>query len=438
MNNNDIVDISVEVEALNLDGIKQNLLDYVEKEAKIDINNSVEQADKSAQDASEAADEASASAEVASDSARQASESLGNYYTKSETNTLLNAKQNTLTFDNMPTSASTNPVTSGGVYTALSGKANSATTLAGYGITDGADTALSNLSSDGQMIIDSANGTISNCVLEIPQNLKLTLENNVLTLASGSVVALTGYNTYTTRTTTANITKDSWASGWYNKTALLYIGSTGTWFGFKEVSKVGSGSSLPVDNTNFDDFYLTTDYSWYEWENGTWSKKNFSYPLAIVNVDSNGVATFAKDSNGHDMIFNGMGFIGTCLFVFPNIKVLLPNGFNADGSLQSIEVITNSVSLNNRTGAREESYFILNRYNNISVSATISSGNAYYDKEKNLFYNNGYGAYTPLLSFSTKMGGKIDKFAIRQPVRTATVEMLDKTLGDVETLLAAI
>ena len=40
----------------------------------------------------------------------------------------LDAKQNTLTFDNSPTNGSDNPVKSGGVYTALSGKANSSHT----------------------------------------------------------------------------------------------------------------------------------------------------------------------------------------------------------------------------------------------------------------------------------------------------------------------
>ena len=45
-------------------------------------------------------------------------------------------KQDTLTFDTTPTTSSTNPVTSNGIYTALSGKAATATTLAGYGITD--------------------------------------------------------------------------------------------------------------------------------------------------------------------------------------------------------------------------------------------------------------------------------------------------------------
>ena len=41
------------------------------------------------------------------------------YYTESEVDTLLGEKQNTLTFDSTPTASSTNPVTSGGVKTAL-------------------------------------------------------------------------------------------------------------------------------------------------------------------------------------------------------------------------------------------------------------------------------------------------------------------------------
>ena len=42
----------------------------------------------------------------------------GQGYTRPEVDTALAAKQNTLTFDSAPTEDSTNPVTSGGVYTA--------------------------------------------------------------------------------------------------------------------------------------------------------------------------------------------------------------------------------------------------------------------------------------------------------------------------------
>lgn len=42
---------------------------------------------------------------------------LSNYYTKSQTDDLLDNKQDTLTFDNTPTQNSNNPVKSGGIYT---------------------------------------------------------------------------------------------------------------------------------------------------------------------------------------------------------------------------------------------------------------------------------------------------------------------------------
>ena len=72
---------------------------------------------------------------------------LSNYYTKSQTNTLLSAKQNTLTFDSTPTSGSTNPVTSGGVYTALSSKADSASLAAVATSGDADDVAYDNTTS---------------------------------------------------------------------------------------------------------------------------------------------------------------------------------------------------------------------------------------------------------------------------------------------------
>lgn len=44
---------------------------------------------------------------------------LTNYYTQTQVDTLLLGKEDTLTFDSTPTSGSNNPVTSGGVYSAL-------------------------------------------------------------------------------------------------------------------------------------------------------------------------------------------------------------------------------------------------------------------------------------------------------------------------------
>ena len=51
---------------------------------------------------------------------------LSDYYTKSQDDTLLAAKQDRLGFDDVPTQGSNNAVTSGTVYTALAAKANAA------------------------------------------------------------------------------------------------------------------------------------------------------------------------------------------------------------------------------------------------------------------------------------------------------------------------
>ena len=52
---------------------------------------------------------------------------LSNYYNKTQVDTLLLTKQAVLTFDNAPTSGSVNPVTSGGIYSALAAKQDTLT-----------------------------------------------------------------------------------------------------------------------------------------------------------------------------------------------------------------------------------------------------------------------------------------------------------------------
>ena len=443
MNNNDMVDISVEVEALNLDGIEQNLLDYVEKKAKIDIDNSVESAEKSADDASAAAIEAAASAELASECAIQASESLENYYTKTQTDNLLSAKQDTLTFDYTPASASTNPVTSGGIYTALAGKADVATTLAGYGITDGTNKDLSNLSADGQMIIDSANGTISNCILEIPQLLKLELSGNVITHKAGSVQTQCGdtYATYTVTQDRSTTISDSLADGLYyvnpSNNGTLTVTAQG---------KFGSGDTLPADGSTYERFFLTTDKKMYHYGSGTWGVSGLNYPVCMIKMTS-GVASFAKDSNGNDMIFNGAGFVGHHGFVYPGVKALQPRGFNSDGSMNSFDTTTNAlqiVALTNNTN------FLTLASNNISqsranyrvVKEKDSIISCQYVTSENLFYFYTGSVYalryeTPFIFFAYN-GTTVTDFTINQPVRLATTEMLDNVQVQVDTNTTAI
>ena len=99
------------------------------------------------------------------------------YVNETSLTTELAKKQDVLTFDDIPTAESTNPVKSGGVAAALEGKADKATTLAGYGIGDaytkaevdakvssvykfkGSVATFSDLPSEGQVIGDVYNIT---------------------------------------------------------------------------------------------------------------------------------------------------------------------------------------------------------------------------------------------------------------------------------------
>ena len=454
MSNNDMVDISVEVEALNLDGIKQNLLDYVQKEAKISIENSVEQAGKSAQDADSSATIAENAALSATDSARQASESLGLYYTKAQADVLLSGKQDAIAdlsdirsgasagatalqqsdVSSVYSSTGTAPVNGTAVASAISTKAN---------------IGLDNLSADGQMIIDSQNGTISNCILEIPQNLKLTLENNVLTLKAGSILTGTG-STYATTTTTADVSltiSSSFSDGKY----LIFPQASNSLGNPRAISGVSSGDSNSFPTTGLSDFsvYFNTDdkkiyrYSTSLSSWGVWAPY---YPICLIEMKS-GVVSFAKDSNGNDMIFNGAGFVGHHAVVYPNVKGLGGNGVNTNGGLNSYKVSNNTLTIFDMTGANSiflyRNQVIGNRiykgeFDTIEEAPIIVGGGLNLAYIKNINYmcwwdsskwniltgNNSQLLF--ILYHYDNNSQTVTQFDVRQPVRTATVEMVDK------------
>jgi hypothetical protein len=326
-------------------------------------------------------------------------------------------------------------------------KTINSTTVLGNGNFALADQSLSNLDSNGQMIIDSQNGTISNCVLEIPQNIKLELSNNVLTLKAGSIVTRTG-STYATYTTTQDLT---WgASTQTSCKQYVFISNSGTPLGLYNavrIEKVGSGSSLPADGSTYSTFFNTTDKIVYVWNETTWAVSNHAYPLAIIDVDSQGNMSFAKDSNGNDMIFNGAGFVGHHAFVYPNVKSLIANGFNADGTLKSTDTTLNSLQIRSLTASRTNATVCLglNTINAHRVytivddvsEITTDDYNIWYVRNENQMYlvqNSQIDILneTMLITYSMDSSYNVTDFTIRKPVRTATVEMLNSALGDID------
>lgn len=82
----------------------------------------------------------------------------------------------------------------------------------------------------------------TNCILEIPQNIKMTLENNVLTLKAGSILSRTG-DTYSTITTTVDKTYTLPTNTSNGRYYVLCQSGNGTIDGLRGVSEVKSGTT---------------------------------------------------------------------------------------------------------------------------------------------------------------------------------------------------
>lgn len=280
----------------------------------------------------------------------------------------------------------------------------------------------------------------TNCILEIPQNIKMTLENNVLTLKAGSIITLTG-STYATLTTNVD-GSITLGNGSDNSFYIIMTGNpnavTPAAIYPVNLSSSGDSNGFPTKNlTNVTTYYNTDDKIWYRYDPTTtlWSAQS-KYPLGIIERKNN-IWSFAKDSNGNDMIFNGAGFVGHHAFIYPGVKALIPNGFNEDGSYKTIEATTNSLSIHEMvlgTGAYGDG----SRYFAISTSGNITGWDGYTIREKDEDFTNdnwlrqyikeSNKTYTwigsekqqmyetPFINYKCDINGLVTKFDVSQPL----------------------
>lgn len=205
-----------------------------------------------------------------------------------------------------------------------------------------ANTDLSNLTDTGANIANWSHN-VTNCITEIPQDIKLELSSGTLTLKAGSKC----YLKTDTTTPSVNIASD-----------LTTTQSTnGTYFA------IYNGSALTT--------VLTTTYDYSSLPN------TYSLPLAVITV-SGGVITSIKQ------VFNGFGYIGSTVFALPGVKGLIPDGRNADGALKSIEVTVNNVLTHTGSYNNQPQWIIL--YNN-SINSWDSVYWIGYNSQENILFN---------------------------------------------------
>lgn len=202
---------------------------------------------------------------------------------------------------------------------------------------------------------------ITNCITEIPQDIKLELNNGTLTLKAGSKVYVpNGAGVFNKRTATTDVTTQN-LSSYSNGQYLVFDNSdlAGTSLRCTLMSACYSGATAPAATGVW---YDTTNNKIMVSGGGTWSGSR-TLPLGIVTISNGAISSI-------DQVFNGFGYIGSTVFALPGICALAPDGRNKDGTLRNIELKTTNVSVyhTSSTSLAEVSLSLTAQNNQVAVS----------------------------------------------------------------------
>ena len=176
---------------------------------------------------------------------------------------------------------------------------------------------------------------ITNCITEIPQDIKLELNSGTLTLKAGSKVYVpNGKNTdgslkFDEIVSEKDLSSNSsWTSG-----QVIMIPQKGLNYGIysSQIYNHYSGSTEPTTKYDGTIWYDTTNnlIKRYNGSNSEW-ESGLPFPFCISTMTS-GVGLTSIDQ-----VFNGFGYIGSTVFILPGVKGLISDGWNADGTYNNM------------------------------------------------------------------------------------------------------
>ena len=222
------------------------------------------------------------------------------------------------------------------------------------------------------MVHDLTDTLRTNCIIEIQQDIKLTLSSNTLTLEDGSKIYYpNGSGTFSSLTTTGDLSYSG--SNFGTSKYVLFRSSTDSTIAFFLPQNVSSGSTPP--SSGYCAWYDTSTNLIKIYNNGTDTGTRLTFPLGIVSyVNGTGVTAI-------DQVFNGFGYIGSTVFALPDVKGLIPNGRNADGTLNNIAFTRTSVGVHTQSGQQDKASIYL------SGSTVFSSDYRTYDEINNVILN---------------------------------------------------
>lgn len=243
---------------------------------------------------------------------------------------------------------------------------------------------------DGKSVFD---GYATNCITEIPQDIKLELNNGVLTLKAGSKVYVpNGKNddgSLRFGEIVLSADKTFSVSGGTGVAFIVYYPGDGTLKSFA-TSIVQSGTSFSVN-----------DGLWYDTTNNyikrvTGSSPSYyglTFPVCKIQITSGAITSI-------DQVFNGFGYIGSTVFALPGVKGLIPNGRNEDGSLRNIEYTSDKLTMQTLTSETTGAWS-LGMWND---GGRVAGTNVKYDSYSNKMVGSTRGTCVELAYFTATNG----------------------------------
>ena len=214
---------------------------------------------------------------------------------------------------------------------------------------------------------------ITNCITEIPQDIKLELNEGTLTLKAGSKIYIpNGFEAdgvtkkFDVKVIENDVVTVS-ASVTDKNVRLVYLNISRNNLGMFATHL--SGTTPPSSGVNRM-FYNTNTNIIRKYDNGVMDTNIYSLP--IVSITANG----SNVTGSINQIFNGFGYIGSTIFALPGVKGLMPNGLNKDGTLKNIELILNSIVI--QTASNVTTFTDIRIYKN-----AVGMGLLYYDEKEN-------------------------------------------------------
>lgn len=269
---------------------------------------------------------------------------------------------------------------------------------------------LSNLSEVGEKHFLNKS-QITNCITEIPQNIKVELVDGTLTLKAGSKVIVPngknadGSNKFDEVVIESDITRSSFGSTSQQIFVMpVYSNGKVTSISYNFTAQALSGTTPPESGN----FYNTNTNYLNSYNTGAVVDQR-AFPIVIVTIEA-GVPTSI------DQVFNGCGVFGSTIWVDKGVKGLTPNGRNEDGTLNNSEFITEQLLLRTITYNGNISVFLNPQHTGLFVPATEQ---VYYDEQKNIITNTNTGEiyYSCILASAKRENNVITSFQPKLPFR---------------------